>query len=225
MIEATTFSLCALLALSCGLFVGWALRASYADHRVDPWQLQHRLMSISNQPTPTFIQINRGTLTYLALVMEELAETIEPVNDVLQRASSSPLEPMVITAPTTRAVGQMLRNVRQDLATISAQLRTRAARLPDHWHLPMLEGEAVRMADGCTDLSVVSCGLTIAAGVPGPDCYEEVMRSNLSKTNPLTGLIDKDASGKWIKGPNYRPPSLVNVLDVKGAVQSSWPRR
>lgn len=218
MITATMFSICTSVALACGLAIGWMICRSYYDPGVDPWRLHRHLMSISNQPTPTFIQINKTTLTYLALVMEELAETIEPVNDALQRASSSPLDLMVNNAPTSRAANQMLRTVRQDLASVSNQLRATLTRLPDSWHLPMFEGEADRFADGCTDLSVVTCGLTIAGGVPGPECYDEVMRSNLSKANPITGLIERDASGKWIKGSNYRAPSLSNVLDTKGAI-------
>jgi hypothetical protein len=42
-----------------------------------------------------------------------------------------------------------------------------------------------------------------------------VAESNLSKANPITGLIEKDASGKWIKGSQYQSPQIDAVLATR----------
>lgn len=219
MIDSTTFSVFLIGAMLCGGFIGWILRRSHEEPGVDPWRLQRRLMRISGQSTPDHIQLNKAVLTYLALIMEELSETIEPVNDTLARTLSLPNTSETLHhAPALRTAHQMLRNVGVDLGSISKQLRATTARLPADFHVAMKHNEALSFADGCTDLSVVNCGLTIAGGVPGPECYEEVGHSNLSKANPVTGLIDKDATGKWIKGTNYRAPNLAGVLHTMGVI-------
>jgi hypothetical protein len=66
--------------------------------------------------------------------------------------------------------------------------------------------------DGTTDVAVVNCGFALACGLPGSDGYREVALSNISKRNPDTGMIDKTADGKWIKGAEYRAPDLLGVL-------------
>jgi Phosphoribosyl-ATP pyrophosphohydrolase len=195
-----------------GLSIG-ALYAYLLPPRPDPWALQRMLMQKSGQSTPAGVQLNRDTLTYIALIAEETSELLEPVKAVLHRS--------MFTSHRTGPLAQAY----TALDTHSAQLRINAerlrsivSRLPASLVMHMSDEQAVEFADGCTDLSVVSCGLAVASGVPGAACYEEVLVSNLSKTDPVSGLIEKDSTGKWIKGPNYKAPNLMGVLEEKGAL-------
>jgi hypothetical protein len=207
--------------LAAGVFFGYLIcRSEYSD--VDPWKIQHKIMRKSGQPTPDVIRVNKYTITYLALTFEELAETIAPVCDALARGCGLTI---LGDRPTTSsrtagavAVHQMLRNMGQDLSSLSRSLRAANERLPESFGVPMTRLEAKSFADGVTDTTVTVCGLAIASGVPGGPCYETVGLSNLSKADPITGLILKDASGKWIKGPNYVPPNIERVLDIHGAI-------
>lgn len=42
--------------------------------------------------------------------------------------------------------------------------------------------------------------------------YAEIVRSNMSKIDPATGKMLKDANGKVIKPPGYSPPNLAPYL-------------
>lgn len=77
----------------------------------------------------------------------------------------------------------------------------------------------VEIADACADLIYVVVGTCIEAGIPITDVFEEVHRSNMTKTNAT------DAGGKIVKGPDYEPPNIALLLAErmvrhgKGAVQ------
>lgn len=198
------------------------LFAAQAGRKVDPWALQARLMRISDQPTPDVVQANKYVLTYFALCLEELAETAAAIQAPLRRShdmytsfAEKGRGELFADYPAAQVLdaGHWLADAQQWLARSSVALRKGAEAMPDGFCVTMLPHEAKDMADGCTDVQVVSSGLAIAAGVPGGPCYEEVALSNLSKANPATGIIDKDPTGKWIKGDGYIAPSLAAVLE------------
>lgn len=225
MITTTTYSVSLFIALATGFAIGYLLFRSKV-YEIDPWKIQSKIMRISGQPTPDRAQVNKYTITYLALIFEELAETIEPVCDAMARGCGlvRPTDPNQAHAawhaqtPSVKAVHQMLRNMGHDLSAVSKSLRLSNERLSESFYVPMTRMEAKDFADGVTDVMVTTCGVTIASGIPGASCYESVGYSNLSKADPITGLILKDASGKWIKGPNYVPPNIERVLDLYEAV-------
>lgn len=223
-VSNVTISALLLLATACGFGLGYLVFRLGSDH-VDPWRIQKKIMRISGQPTPDAVQANKFTVTYIALILEELSETIEPVRQALTRGCGlAPLVDRVTTVswsehtPGIRAVYKTLQQLQSDLKTSSVHLRMLAEKVPTSFCVPMTRIEAREFADGVTDMAVVVSGLTIAGGVPGGPCYEEVGFSNLSKADPTTGLILKDASGKWIKGPNYRAPDIEAVLDACEAI-------
>lgn len=185
---------------------------------VDPWRLQASLMAKSGQEMPERPTLTLAALTYVALQLEELAELAAGVAEAMPQADQ------------LRAVwGSMSDEERGSLLGISVALSTVqdamnqsslcirrcVAELKDSqfqsWVLQ--RQDAVEILDGVTDLMVTAAGFSLAAGLPGPEGFFEVSRSNLSKANPLTGRIDKDSSGKWIKGVSYTPPDLLTVLD------------
>lgn len=215
----TEVSALMIVCLAIGLAVGYLLGHSGLGD-VDPWKIQKKIMRMSGQPTPDVAQVNKYTVTYLALAFEELAETIEPVCEALARGCGisrvlGDQRPVWQSqSPHAVAVHQLLRTIGQDLALGSKSLRAANERVHESFYVPMTRVEAKDFADGVTDTAVTVCGLAIASGIPGGPCYEEVGLSNISKADPATGLILKDASGKWIKGPNYVPPNIEQVLNL-----------
>lgn len=69
--------------------------------------------------------------------------------------------------------------------------------------------DLIELADGVADLLYVSYGTASTCGVDMEPVFDEVHKSNMSK------FIDgyKDSSGKWIKGPSFRPPDIKTVIE------------
>lgn len=62
--------------------------------------------------------------------------------------------------------------------------------------------------DGLCDLLYVVYGTAVSIGLNLDPFFEEVHRSNMTKT--------PNGNGKAIKGPNYSPPDLARVLRESG---------
>ncbi len=73
--------------------------------------------------------------------------------------------------------------------------------------------DVVRAADALADVAVVDFCFATEAGIPLDDLLEEVHRSNLSKLDE-DGRPVKDDAGKFVKGPNYRPPDVASILGI-----------
>lgn len=80
-------------------------------------------------------------------------------------------------------------------------------------------GNPLEILDGACDVEVVGVGSMVAFGVDYDLAIAEVDRSNLSKLGedgkPILndGVIAPDQPiGKFLKGPNYTPPNLVQFL-------------
>lgn len=175
---------------------------------VDPWQFQAALHRASGQARPRLVEINADSILYAALIMEETAETFLPMVDAMRRASINQLPGYTRMG----SIPELLAKSNETLTQLSLAIRAQVQGLPVGFRIELTEEEAVELADGSTDVMVVGAGFAVASGVPGPACYLDVGESNLSKRNPDTLLIDKDPSGKWIKGRNYHKPDLRAVL-------------
>lgn len=185
-------------------------------NRVDPWELQRKLMEISGQDRPVRPMLTDNSLLYAALMLEELAETLKPIGVQLQRAATSTYDVL----PADRIKGQFA-HIAHLMTMHSVAIRQELERKPGiclEWD----EDLALEAFDGTTDTAVVNAGFAIASGFPGAEGYAEVQNSNLSKGNPETGLIDKTADGKWIKGSNYQKPDLEMVLLVQRLDRTDW---
>lgn len=83
----------------------------------------------------------------------------------------------------------------------------------------MLDGDIVGIADGIADVLYVVIGTAVAYGINIQDVFNEVHRSNLSKTVWNEDLkrytIEKDEFGKGIKPPTYSPADLQTVVDMQ----------
>lgn len=69
----------------------------------------------------------------------------------------------------------------------------------------------VAVADGCSDLHVVTFGTEVACGIDSEAVFNEVMTSNMTKGD---GPIRED--GKRLKGPSYRSPGIEGCLRAMG---------
>lgn len=68
------------------------------------------------------------------------------------------------------------------------------------------------IADGLTDILVVTYGAGAAFGFDLDACFTEVHNSNMSKLGEDGKPIKRESDGKILKGPNYSPPDLYKVL-------------
>lgn len=169
---------------------------------VDPWSYQRDLMKRSDQRMPPTPRMTTNALLYGALIMEESGETfIGLVNALRAHRMPTPLEGLIACSFNGAA---------HDLISISKSIRENLKNVEVDF--PLSLEQAVELLDGHADLTVVNCGFALALGLPGAAGYDEVGSSNLSKVNPATGRIEKDPSGKWIKGPQYFKPDLARVL-------------
>jgi len=153
--------------------------------------------------------LTREAITYFALILEEVAEGGQTLLSLLR---DTKLEPGQIQdfallrqtiAPAVRSMDLTSRRVRQMMELPAfTQWPGRELTLP----------QAKAILDDHVDIQVVNSGFGLSLGLPCAEGYLNVGASNLSKKNPDTGKIDKDAGGKWIKGRDYMPPDLESVL-------------
>ena len=71
----------------------------------------------------------------------------------------------------------------------------------------------VEAADALGDLDYVVQGANLVFGVPAEAVMAEIQRANLSKLGEDGKPIRRE-DGKIMKGPNYSPPNIRQVLDV-----------
>jgi len=75
--------------------------------------------------------------------------------------------------------------------------------------------DIIKVADSLADLLYVVFGAALAFGVPIDKVFEEVHRSNMTKS---MAKDEKSIKGKTLKGPDYVPPDLIKILRRKGGV-------
>lgn len=66
--------------------------------------------------------------------------------------------------------------------------------------------------DGLLDLIVVAIGAGLSAGFPMAEGWKEVIRSNMDKIDPETGIVLRRADGKVLKPKDWQPPKLADLL-------------
>ncbi len=68
----------------------------------------------------------------------------------------------------------------------------------------------VRMLKELADLQYVLSGMVVALGLPMQEAFRRVHQSNMSKL--VNGKPLKREDGKFLKGPNYKPPFLEDLV-------------
>ncbi|MAP79679.1 MAG: hypothetical protein CL526_01195 [Aequorivita sp.] len=74
-------------------------------------------------------------------------------------------------------------------------------------------GDLVEVADALGDMLYILCGTIIEHGLQDKieAVFKEIQRSNMSKLN-AAGNPEYRADGKVLKGANYAPPNLIEIL-------------
>lgn len=90
----------------------------------------------------------------------------------------------------------------------------------------MLKGDLVGIADGIADVLYVVIGTSVAYGIDIQEVFDEVHRSNLSKTvwdeAQQRYTIEKDEFGKGIKPPTYSPAEIEPIIDRQISNGKAW---
>lgn len=104
-----------------------------------------------------------------------------------------------------------------DEATDHRYIRLLIQNKSDELIQSMLNGDLVGVADGLADVLYVVIGTAVAYGIDIQEVFDEVHRSNLSKTvwseEEQRWLIEKDEFGKGIKPPTYSPADIKPIID------------
>lgn len=69
-------------------------------------------------------------------------------------------------------------------------------------------GDLKEMLDALEDIMVVTAGAMHSGGFNGEGGWNEVMRTNFAKIDPVTGKVRKREDGKVLKPEGWQPPNL-----------------
>jgi predicted HAD superfamily Cof-like phosphohydrolase len=73
--------------------------------------------------------------------------------------------------------------------------------------------DKVEQLDALIDILVVTIGAIHSMGADAKGAWQEVMRTNLAKIDPETGLVRRRADGKILKPEGWQPPDLKPYLN------------
>ena len=76
----------------------------------------------------------------------------------------------------------------------------------------ILANDRVEVLDALIDILVVTIGAVHSAGFDAEGAWEEVMRTNFAKIDPVTGKVRKREDGKVLKPEGWTPPNLTPFL-------------
>lgn len=82
----------------------------------------------------------------------------------------------------------------------------------DELEQAVMNNDEVEEFDAILDILVVCIGYGLSRGWPMVEGWEEVMRSNMAKIDPRTGMVTKREDGKILKPEGWTPPDLERVM-------------
>lgn len=84
--------------------------------------------------------------------------------------------------------------------------------IEEEFHELQDAGSAVDELDALIDILVVTIGAIHSMGADAEGAWQEVMRTNLAKIDPITGKVRKREDGKVLKPLDWQPPRLESFL-------------
>lgn len=72
--------------------------------------------------------------------------------------------------------------------------------------------DRVEMLDALIDILVVTIGAVHSMGANGAAAWDEVMKTNFAKVDPVTGKVHKRPDGKVLKPAGWVPPDLSKFI-------------
>lgn len=82
----------------------------------------------------------------------------------------------------------------------------------------IISKDRVEMLDALTDILVVTIGAIHSMGADGEGAWNEVMRTNFAKIDPVTGKVRKREDGKVLKPEGWEPPELKKYLSKENSI-------
>jgi predicted HAD superfamily Cof-like phosphohydrolase len=74
------------------------------------------------------------------------------------------------------------------------------------------KSDRTEQLDALIDILVVTAGAIHSLGVDGESAWDEVMRTNFAKVDPVTGLVKRREDGKILKPDGWQPPNLAQFV-------------
>jgi predicted HAD superfamily Cof-like phosphohydrolase len=74
--------------------------------------------------------------------------------------------------------------------------------------------DRVEQLDALIDILVVTIGAIHSLGADAEGAWNEVMRTNFAKIDPVTGKVTKRSDGKVLKPEGWAPPELSQFLKI-----------
>jgi predicted HAD superfamily Cof-like phosphohydrolase len=84
-------------------------------------------------------------------------------------------------------------------------------------------GDKTECLDALVDILVVTIGAINSLGADAEGAWNEVMRTNMAKIDPITGKVRKREDGKVLKPEGWQPPELSKFLVKKWDHYSDLP--
>ena len=72
--------------------------------------------------------------------------------------------------------------------------------------------DRIEALDALIDILVVTVGAIHSMGADAEGAWNEVMRTNFAKIDPITGKVRKREDGKILKPEGWTPPNLVPYI-------------
>ena len=112
-----------------------------------------------------------------------------------------------------KAVGQETPSVPQQTVSAQAQLYKNLIEeeVEEFWEASR-ESDDVEEIDACFDMMWVIIGYMKSRGWDCENIWDEGAKSNLSKIDPVTGLVKRREDGKILKPDGWKPPDFTKFV-------------
>jgi predicted HAD superfamily Cof-like phosphohydrolase len=109
-----------------------------------------------------------------------------------------------------KAVGQETPSVPQQTVSDQAQLYKKLIKeeVEEFWEAEAVSDD-VEEIDACFDMMWVIIGYMKSRGWDCEQIWDEGAKSNLSKIDPVTGLVKRREDGKILKPEGWKPPDFT----------------
>lgn len=152
--------------------------------------------------------------TYSHLTDEELGRLYRDHDDPLIKELARRLE---LVPPVRRSVfddqAEFMRACGQTVAGQNIkQAHLYWSLIQEEMHELQASKSDVEGFDAVLDLIVVLIGFGLSNGWPMQDGWDEVVRSNMEKVDPVTGQVRRRDDGKILKPAGWMPPDLGSLI-------------
>jgi len=108
------------------------------------------------------------------------------------------------------AVGQQVPSVPQQMVSDQAELYKKLIKeeVDEFWEAEAVSDD-VEQIDACFDMIWVIVGYMKSRGWDCENIWDEGAKSNLSKIDPVTGLVRRREDGKILKPEGWKPPDFT----------------